>query len=332
MQLWLTCVVVFVLLIWAASAIGQAKGGAMIAFTSTRTGQPEIYLMDVELGIAHRPNSINTPGRSPTWSPDNLLAFVRNDQLHINDGHTTTIVETPPSPSRPEWSPDGTRIVFLARGRNSFQNLYIWNRYTGEIDRLTDESLNVGIFEWSPDSNRLGFVNNRNSPFEIHILDVGTGDVYTIPDVRSVVGQLAWSPDGTRLAFIVFEDERTGIVIWDSRNNSIRSLIPPDDYDYISNPAWSPNGEWIAFVSWDANGWNVIMTNLFRGEIYNLTQNRSIINHIDALSWSPDGTYLAFMVNVGGGSDLYIIDIATGEVRNLTNGGRPIYYEIAWRP
>ena len=299
----------------------------MFAFVSGRTHTDEIYIMDVGHSIIHRHNPINTLGQLPSWSPDGLLAFDNDDQLRIDDGHDTTIVETPPRLLHPQWSSDGTHIAFLAIDDEGIQNIYVWNRYNGEIDQLTDQSDSVSIFEWSPDSTRIAFRHDPSRDSDIYILDIEIGDIYAIDIIRQRAGSsFTWSPDGTRLAFSVSDDAGTNIMIWNSLDNSVQPLVENAAY-----PAWSPDGEWLAYTVWLGDGSDVFIFHIASGETHNLTNNPK---NLFLPNWSPDGTYLTFMVNqFGGAFDLYLVEIATGDVRNLTNnGGRWIDYQLAWRP
>ena len=102
---------------------GYASRRTKIAFTSTRDGNGEIYVMDGD-GRNQRRVTVN-PARDedPAWSPDGKkIAFVSN-RNNVNKDHKQiwVIDADGKNPIRltdglndvyPDWSPDGTRIVY----------------------------------------------------------------------------------------------------------------------------------------------------------------------------------------------------------------------------
>jgi dipeptidyl aminopeptidase/acylaminoacyl peptidase len=60
----------------------------------------------------------------------------------------------------PRWSPDGTRLAFVAeREAKQKGQLYVMPVAGGEPTRLTDLRHGVSAPEWSPDGTRLAFVS-----------------------------------------------------------------------------------------------------------------------------------------------------------------------------
>ena len=104
---------------------GYASRRTKIAFTSTRDGNLEIYVMDGDGRNQRRVTVHPRVDEYPAWSPDGKkIAFVSN-RNNINKDHkqiwvidadgknpirlTDGLVDT-----YPDWSPDGTKIVYNA--------------------------------------------------------------------------------------------------------------------------------------------------------------------------------------------------------------------------
>jgi len=96
--------------------------GKTIAFTSDRTGNAEIYVLDVaERTIEQLTNASGYDDRA-CWSPDgSRIAFVSdragdgNDDLWIltlADGSLEQVTHGSGAETHPAWSPDGSRIAF----------------------------------------------------------------------------------------------------------------------------------------------------------------------------------------------------------------------------
>ena len=191
-----------------------------------------------------------------TWSPTApQLAMVRNNSrltvVDASTGRQTDLGEMVGDvTSAPVWSPDGTRILYGARG-GSLYSVDVGGEYHSLLVRLPGENLDsMDEIEWSPDGAYLAIVND---------LEPGIGRLYVMNADGSRVrvlldnfgpGGFAWSPDGTRLTYGGFSGRE--LRIWTvSLDGSAPSLVasPTNDISACcrSSPVWSPDGSQIAF-------------------------------------------------------------------------------------
>jgi len=118
--------------------------GKWIAFLSDRDGWDHIYVMPAT-GAGERPQPIQiTKGkfetRSPQWSPDSTrIAFDANEPDHYGDRHlyVATIGADPAHATvaaitggrgtdiAPQWSPDGTRLVYQHTDPHNSADLFV---------------------------------------------------------------------------------------------------------------------------------------------------------------------------------------------------------------
>jgi Tol biopolymer transport system component len=181
--------------------------------------------------------------RNPDWSPDGrFLAYeavvynMEAYEIQVMDTATlqTWVVTGPPSQSisrifyDPEWSPDGSRLVFTranalivvgARGGN--------RRFLGRGRQAV----------WAPGGRRLAFVRSR-------VTESGTVNaVYVIgargSDLRRLTrGVLpSWSHDGKRIAFV----RAGGLFVMRSNGSRIR-LVARGASSQLGPPVWSHDG------------------------------------------------------------------------------------------
>lgn len=113
--------------------------GKRVAFASTRSGAPEIWVCDSD-------------GLNPV-------------QLTSNGG---------PFTGSPHWSPDGSRIVFESRvGADA--DIYVMNADGTSLRRLTAESSDDLTPVWSKDGRWIYFISNRSGNWQVWKMAAGGG-------------------------------------------------------------------------------------------------------------------------------------------------------------
>jgi Tol biopolymer transport system component len=115
--------------------------------------------------------------------------------------------------ANPDWSPDGTRIVF-EEGRllnyqpSGFQILTIKTDGTDLRELTRSDSFRNPA--WSPDGRKIAFLSRDG----VHIMNAdGTNETTIVAD-PSVGVALAWSPHGRRLAFSVLRAKGSPAAHW----------------------------------------------------------------------------------------------------------------------
>ncbi len=236
---------------------------AQITFTSTRDGNPGIYVMDADGENQIRLTRNPEEDKMPSWSPDGKkIAFVsmRNTgriQIHVMDSNGENIrrITEGAFDLDPAWSPNGRTIAYDGRevGEEN-RKIHLIDpdganrrRWAGDI-RSWDMAA-----AWSPDSQRIAFLSSRGIwRNEIYVMDAdGTNQKRLTRDGWDD-RHPAWSPDGSKIAFAVLGDANSFIVVMDA-DGSDRERLPEDARDGVpvldSYPAWAPDGSKIAYYS-----------------------------------------------------------------------------------
>jgi len=152
--------------------------GNFIVFTSARTGQGDLYLLDTNK-IEEAPRQITKAKTSAelyaAWSPDSTrIAYVG----HSDDGDSLYLVDAASAQSklltnwgrtqtRPAFSPDGKSLAFYSNHRNADRfDLYVLP--LGGSARLIDEDvvLNYAGPTWTPDGRHLIYVLDDDDRFD----------------------------------------------------------------------------------------------------------------------------------------------------------------------
>jgi TolB protein len=186
--------------------------GRGVLFASDRGGNWQIWEMPSQGGPARRVRE----NKATEWQVDEsadgrFLAFLSNQdgpeslfvmpraggpaRLLVKHGGNTIM-------GNPDWSPDGTRIVFSSNWRAGHQ-IYVVDAATGQGRRLSP--LHRGGCEprFSPDGAHVVYVDRGHlgDTSLLTEIDVVSGARRTLVDWPALNYDPAYSPDGTEIAF-----------------------------------------------------------------------------------------------------------------------------------
>jgi dipeptidyl aminopeptidase/acylaminoacyl peptidase len=185
--------------------------GRQIAFTSSRSGKNNIWIIPTDGGEARRLTDLKMGVNRFRWSPDgSRIAFVSTD------GKTD-------EEEKKSKGKDDARLV----GHDKKMN-HLWvvsvKCASGEFAqprRLTEGNFSVGGFGWSADCRTIAFSHTPEPgsdhwpKSDISTVEVETGSVSGLLTSGAAEVSPVYSPDGKWLAFVKSEDPAT----WASTND-----------------------------------------------------------------------------------------------------------------
>jgi len=243
----------------AISAVGQK-----LAFTSSRDGNQEIYVLDLKRKSETRLTRKQAADRYPAWSPDgHKIAFTSeragadNTDIFIMNRDGTGVMQLTHNKAAdltPAWSPGGSKVAFVSNRDERNLEVYTINTDGSKLTMITDDEIygNKMRVRW-PAQDKLQFQMFASSEQEFYSFDLKTKQ---------------YQPSGLGIAeAAISPDEKT--ILFVKRANELRQIfslnivtlkkaqITFSTSGENRHPVWATNGAAIFFVS-DRDGQNEI--------------------------------------------------------------------------
>jgi Tol biopolymer transport system component len=241
---------------------------------------------------------------------------------------------TPPFPTLPAWSPDGTQIAFF--------DVQIWvMRADGSnLRKLTPNKLDAPGRRpsWLPDGKRLAY-GHKVSAYafpDIYTMDLYGSNITKITNTPNLWEEdVDFSPDGSQVCLYRYPESRQRVGIYVMNVDASNPTRLTDDR--ATGCAWSPDGTKIAYSytsddsdqrGYEANTEVYVMNADGSGKT-NLTNNRA---NDEEPQWSPDGTKITFMSDRNGDYEIYTMDADGSDVALVTKSPGAGAFDPDWQP
>ncbi len=180
--------------------VGRVSPDNRIAFSSSKDGSPEIYVMN------------------------------------INGSGSKKLTKSFGIDVSPVFSPDGSQIAFVS-DRGGSPQIYIMDSTGRRLRRLTFEGSYNTSPAWSPDDKWIAFVGRKNGKNQIFMIKFDGTDLRQLTDNGNNENP-TFSPEGMFIAFDSDRDGSKGIYLMRINGEGQKRITPKNIK--AMNPKWSP--------------------------------------------------------------------------------------------
>jgi Tol biopolymer transport system component len=223
------------------------------------------------------------------------------------DGSDRLQLTYPPSRAGvPQWSPDGTQIVYLDIGPGGPWRSFLVSAQGGTPQEMFAENRVQADANWSPDGKQIVFARfpSRTEKITIQVLDVTSKRVYTLPGSEDLWWP-RWSPDGQHLVAVSADSKK--FLLYDFKKKKWSDWISGPGAR--GNPSWSHDGKYLYFETSNTDHPGYYRIKLGQAQPELLIDLRELRRYSDDLgAWcgiTPDG------------SPLFVRDLSTDEIYAL---------------
>ena len=210
-----------------------------------------------------------------SWSPDgSMLAYSYiggPENIYIVNADGTDIrliVVREQRDFRPEWSPDGSHLVFttVIDGVHAIVRVDVDGGNLEQVTRLEEAA---GDPDYSPDGTRLLYFTDEPLARDLFVRDVASGKVTTLtdtPDFEETSPR--WAPDGRRIVFVgkkPGDSTESDIWVLDTETGERRNLTDtPETGEF--HPDFSSDGARVVYIRVEDGSFAVAVRDVGSGE------------------------------------------------------------------
>jgi Tol biopolymer transport system component len=200
----------------------------------------------------------------------------------------------PPGDCCPQWSPNGTQIVFTTNRTNGGGQAVGVVGSAGAAEKIIPD-IPIGLR--SPDWSKVATTKAKNGAQWLAVSSTDGSGEKLVAQLGNSLG-FTWSPDSKRVAYVASDDSLHVIGVDGSQDAQIAPRA-------TQMPSWSPNGLRVAYASAGAGATRIHVVGADGSGDLDLTSGNEP-------SWSPDSKQLSFLrgsrigvVRIGGATRTY---------------------------
>ncbi len=239
-------------------------GAGELAFVSDRSGEPQIWLANLDGSHLRQLTFVAGGACEPEWAPDgSRLVFVSPcdgyTEMYLGGGlfvinadgsGLTALLDKSSGDYDPAWSPDGSKIVFTSLRGAGKPWVYLLDLTTNELTPLAMEGSKNMQPEWSPDGKKIVFISTARKGERIWTMNTDGTEAQPFSGGDGLYSRPEWSPLDGQMVFS-FRRDVSAPPTWYASSTVHFSTIPlMSTTDPKRGPSYSPDGQWVVYESW----------------------------------------------------------------------------------
>jgi TolB protein len=214
-----------------------------IAYTSYRSGFPDIYISRIYEGTMITPTKGAGQNWLPVYSPDGTrLAFTSNRDgnpelyiMNVDGTNLRRLTNHPQIDTTPTWSPTGSQIAFTS-DRSGSPAIYVVGADGLGLRRISSDNY-ADRPTWSPPPfNEIAYAARTGPGYDIKVLNIASGEIRQITFGEGSNESPAWAPNGRHLAFTSTRSGRTQVFTVNRDGRNVRQITREGNNFF---PHWS---------------------------------------------------------------------------------------------
>jgi len=192
-----------------------------------------------------------------SWSPDGrqlAYSFIGGPEsiflVDVDGRNVVELVAREQRDFRPEWAPDGSRLVFTTVVDGVHVMMQV-DRDGSGLQAISRPSDAEGDPHISPDGSRLVFFTDEPRPRDLYVREIVSGRTAALtatPDFDEYSPR--WAPDGRHVVFVGkphAAEAKGDLWTLDAITGERRNLTSTPEVDEF-HPAWSPDGSRVVYI------------------------------------------------------------------------------------
>ncbi|WP_274423078.1 Tol-Pal system beta propeller repeat protein TolB [Chelativorans sp. YIM 93263] len=217
-----------------------------ITYMSYESGQPQVYLLQLETGQRELVGDFPGMTFAPRFSPNGdkvIMSLLRDDgnsnifTMDLRTRNTARLTDTNAIDTSPSYSPDGNKVVFTS-DRGGRAQIYVMNADGSNQERISFGDGSYSTPVWSPRGDLIAFTKQSGGEFQIGVMRTdGSGE--RILTSGFLTEGPTWSPNGRVIMFFRQDSGAAGPQLHsiDLTGRNEQNIPAPN---FASDPAWSP--------------------------------------------------------------------------------------------
>jgi len=324
--------------------------GGKLAFTSSRGGEPQVYLFTIATGDIRQVTTLATGAGGAVWSPDGKqLAFTSNvfPELEGEEANAARLKELEESKVKAhvtdrllyrhwdQWTDRTRSHVFVQPVSGGRAH----DVTPGDYDTPPISLGGSQDFVFSPDSHQICYVKNTDPVVavstnnDLFLVELSTGDASQLTENPANDNYPQYSPDGRYLAYRAmeragFEADKYRLILREVASGTNTDLTGHYDRS-VGEYLWAPDGSGIYFNAADEGQRAVFHVDLASREVMRLIEG----TYNTSLQITPDGQTLVFLrQSMNAPPKVFKRNLVSGEETQLTHTNDDLLAQLELNP